>query len=882
MMIFCNIISCHGTKVVPSIRYLPETPFVTSEEAMPRLQSMHKLLPDVKLFEHNITLNQPQITKKSLLNLKKSRSKFFGYRNAVTKRNPNKSRQWSSYRLWSLNPIQHLFFVEKKLNGKAYYEVVHQKPTIGEYFDLTFYNQPKQDFSFPVYICKSEGYIKRWALMMNKCNAGKGWKPGYTAYVSNWSAPNSVKAWVSGNDGVGMPYGTRLSMEKPCCKQKDSHFSYEPCCHYKWWPKDFYMPQKVDSWDSWTKWSKCNVSCGVGQKFRRRKCSNSPCIGDGSEVVSCSLILCPVSKWSEWTAWGECSRTCGYGVMQRTRICESGNCVGSTVDRERCNESECQDKPIWSLWSSWTECPSSCAGKSMSYRTRTCSGSQCSSDKMKQAKPCPKCQTGWSTWSKWSICSVKCGTGVQQRSRSCRSSDTKQCEGLSIDKSVCNKAPCYIPSLKPGGTLGDKLLNRVVGKRPSSKETEIEEYGKYEFDKVVSKMEGSWQWGPWGSWEPCSKTCGTGLTWRKKECRVGSCLAAPLGAREVKTCRAEYCHGWSVWAPWTECSRSCGEGMKSRIRICDGGVAGHGGCLGPKFSKTECNTAECLNKDHTAEFVSSENNGPIPYNPTPYSLNYFEQSCIDYHNFFRSLHNIEPLLWNPEMQQSAQKWADYLAMAAPEHPLKILPGYEKSEYWPHSDSDSTFRSRGVGENIAWDFSQQGSPCSESVYRWYSEYFYFDETSPMQSRRGAEPVGHLTQLLWHSTEAVGCAVANVWIPNKPGYVGDGMTSSYTVCHYSPQGNIIGLEKDNWRPKKKELCATYDVITGKSDCGEAGSCMGLSDSSKCGCGYAQGNKLPRCTGHCIVQCWNVWGSRNFWPQECMGESLCTCNKDGAVCK
>lgn len=50
---------------------------------------------------------------------------------------------------------------------------------------------------------------------------------------------------------------------------------------------------------------------------------------------------------------------------------------------------------------------------------------------------------------------------------------------------------------------------------------------------------------------------------------------------------------------------------------------------------------------------------------------------------------------------------------------------------------------------------------------------------------------------------------------------------------------------------ELCATYDVITGKSDCGEAGSCMGLSDSSKCGCGYAQGNKLPRCTGHCIVQ-------------------------------
>ena len=82
----------------------------------------------------------------------------------------------------------------------------------------------------------------------------------------------------------------------------------------------------------------------------------------------------------------------------------------------------------------------------------------------------------------------------------------------------------------------------------------------------------------------------------------------------------------------------------------------------------------------------------------------------------------------------------------------------------------------------------------------------------------------------------------------------MTSSYTVCHYAPQGNIIGLERDNWSPKKKELCATYDVVSGKSECGEAGSCMGLSDESKCGCGYALGTRLPRCTGHCIARAEN----------------------------
>merc|ERR1712048_1459740 len=103
-------------------------------------------------------------------------------------------------------------------------------------------------------------------------------------------------------------------------------------------------------------------------------------------------------------------------------------------------------------------------------------------------------------------------------------------------------------------------------------------------------------------------------------------------------------------------------------------------------------------------------------------------------------------------------------------------------------------------------------------------------------------GHLTQLLWASSEAVGCAIANVWIPNKPGYIGEGMTSSYTVCHYSPQGNVIGHEKENWKKKREDLCSTYNPLTGDAKCGEAGSCMGLSEDAQCGCGYAQGKKCP----------------------------------------
>ena len=61
--------------MVPSRRYLPETPFVSAQEAAPISKS-----PKPKLEPIN-----------KLLSLKKSR--FFGFRNAVLKRNPNKRRQ---------------------------------------------------------------------------------------------------------------------------------------------------------------------------------------------------------------------------------------------------------------------------------------------------------------------------------------------------------------------------------------------------------------------------------------------------------------------------------------------------------------------------------------------------------------------------------------------------------------------------------------------------------------------------------------------------------------------------------------------------------------------------------------------------------------------
>ncbi|KAJ4298361.1 hypothetical protein N0V88_003391 [Collariella sp. IMI 366227] len=55
-------------------------------------------------------------------------------------------------------------------------------------------------------------------------------------------------------------------------------------------------------------------------------------------------------------------------------------------------------------------------------------------------------------------------------------------------------------------------------------------------------------------------------------------------------------------------------------------------------------------------------------------------------------------------------------------------------------------------------------------------------------------GHYSQMVWASTKEVGCAT--VFCP--PGTMSDKMGSWYTVCNYSPPGNMGGAYGNNVRP------------------------------------------------------------------------------------
>uniref|UniRef100_A0A8C1ZGB0 Thrombospondin 2a n=1 Tax=Cyprinus carpio TaxID=7962 RepID=A0A8C1ZGB0_CYPCA len=218
-----------------------------------------------------------------------------------------------------------------------------------------------------------------------------------------------------------------------------------------------------------------------------------------------------------------------------------------------------EDKEDWVV-DSCTKC--TCQESKIVCHQITCPPVSCASPTFLDGECCPLClhsEDGWSPWSEWTECTVTCGTGTQQRGRSCDAT-SNPCSGPSIQTRRCNLGKCDSRVRQDGG------------------------------------------WSLWSPWSSCSVTCGEGQITRIRHCnspvpQLGGKDCEGSG-RETKKCEAKPCPidgAWGPWSPWAICSATCGGGTRTRTHVCNSPHPQYGGkkCPGESKDTDSCNKQDC-------------------------------------------------------------------------------------------------------------------------------------------------------------------------------------------------------------------------------------------------------------------------------------------------
>ncbi|XP_057647833.1 A disintegrin and metalloproteinase with thrombospondin motifs 20 [Chionomys nivalis] len=270
---------------------------------------------------------------------------------------------------------------------------------------------------------------------------------------------------------------------------------------------------------------------------------------------------CVLARW-HYSEWSQCSRSCGGGEKTRESYCVNG--FGHRLDDRQCqvlprvmlgncNEFPC---PSW-VTSEWSECPATC-GKGMQQRQVWCQLSDdplsdgfCNaSTKPESLRPCElRACTSWHV-GPWGPCTASCGHGYQMRAVKCVSElfgsmlDDRECQETSrpSDRQECMVAPCLVVPNVGASSLPAIPLGKAA------------------------------QW-RYGSWTPCSVSCGRGSQARYVSCRDAQdemadeshCAHLPRPA-EVTLCFSP-CGEWQA-GNWSPCSASCGHGKTTRRIFC--------------------------------------------------------------------------------------------------------------------------------------------------------------------------------------------------------------------------------------------------------------------------------------------------------------------------
>ncbi|NXI14260.1 ATS9 metalloproteinase, partial [Irena cyanogastra] len=321
--------------------------------------------------------------------------------------------------------------------------------------------------------------------------------------------------------------------------------------------------------------SECTAQCGLGYRTLEIYCSKYSRLEGKIEKVDdrfCNSQAkpstrekctgdCNVGGW-RYSAWTECSKSCGGGTRRRRAMCV--NTYNDVLDDSKCSQQEkltvqrCSDFscPQWKT-GDWSECLVTC-GKGHKHRQTWCQfGEDRLNDRFCDPKTKPESvqmcqQQECASWQvgPWGQCTVTCGQGYQMRAVKCVVGTYVSV----VDDNECNAAT------RPTDTQDCEIA--VCPSHPNSPEAK----------RAVSGIHRT-QW-RFGSWTPCSATCGKGTRMRYVSCRddqgsvadESACFHLPKPSA-TEMCTVTPCGQWKA-LEWSSCSVTCGQGKATRQVIC--------------------------------------------------------------------------------------------------------------------------------------------------------------------------------------------------------------------------------------------------------------------------------------------------------------------------
>lgn len=314
------------------------------------------------------------------------------------------------------------------------------------------------------------------------------------------------------------------------------------------------------------------------------------CGGDNSTCLNGDKEELQRYNWIQ-TGYGACSVTCGTGVKDKRLLCFD-TWKGRVMDSAYCDNLEIPSNtrtvcrlescpPEWRV-GPWQNCTRDCGG-GISWRVVTCietfeNGTQqlmrdsdCDGAKRPSARKscndiiCPTWYAG-----QWSMCSVSCGTGVQNREVICRHvGDTFCLERLKprTEKACSTGITCY--------NLNSDIQERNVGQFLGSPGEQPQS------DQAITKDDLYQPRFVTTTWDSCSASCGAGVRFRFVRCQVflrylDDFVDLPdedcneTKPVESEPCMLEPCYDLYEWVPdgMTPCSHSCLGGIQESVLKC--------------------------------------------------------------------------------------------------------------------------------------------------------------------------------------------------------------------------------------------------------------------------------------------------------------------------